>query len=266
MRKALILLITLILIAVLAWFAIEGVNSPNMKILSYTQVGEESAKLELNIDEYEKINLNQLKEKQEQIKQAIQLYGETKEDYKTRLAQREANLAQMGTGNLSDIDFLLVKVGNYATEHKLNLLFELTKNVSDANADQYIVADLNFKVEGIYFEIAQFIDKLEKDEKLSFEIRDFKMINGGTSSLVTEGIKDGEVSPTVIDPETGLPILQKQGEEEKAIYNIVTATFKVEGIPVKKSTLLELSASVNTTNTTNSINNVSSTNTNNQTN
>ena len=251
MRKGLILLLTVILIVVFVFLAFEGIEGDNITILSYKQVGEESKKLEIYVDDYETMNLNKVKEKQEELISKIEAYKTTKQDYETRLARRESNLAQMGTGNISDIDFLLVKVGNYATEHKINLLFELTKNISDANANEYILTDLNFKVEGIYFEIAQFIDKLEKDERLSFEIRDFKMVNGGTSELVEEGVYDGEVSPTVIDPQTGLPYVNKKGEK---IYNVVTATFKVYGIPVKKSTLLELSAPASTTNTINTTN------------
>lgn len=250
MRKGLILLLTLILIAILAFLAIQGLDKGNMKILSYTQLEDESVKLETYADEFEIMNANELEIKRKEILGKIEQYQETKQDYQTRLAQREANLAQMGTGNLSDIDFLLVKVGNYATEHKLNLLFEITKNISDPNADQYMLTDLNFKVEGIYFEIAQYINKLEKDEKLSFEIRDFKMVNGGTSELVDDGIEDNEVSPVDIDPETGEPV-----------YNIVTATFKVYGVPIKKNSLLELSAPATSTNTTNTTNTTTQTNT-----
>lgn len=258
MRKGLILLLTVILIVVLVFIAVKGLDEEKIKILSYTQIGDESKKLEMHVNEYEMINLRQVDEKQKELLEKIETYQTTKQDYQTRLAQREANLAQMGTGNISDIDFLLVKVGNYATEHKLNLLFEVTKNISDANANDYILTDLNFKVEGIYFEIAQYIDKLEKDERLSFEIRDFKMENGGTSKLVQEGVDDGEVSPTVIDPQTGMPYMDEEGNQ---IYNVVTATFKVYGIPIKRNTLLELTTSQDTTNTTNAINTTNAVNT-----
>ena len=240
MRKAAILLITLILVAILVYLVVVGFDYFDIKILSYVQLGDESTKLEMNISEYEEINSNSLKEKEIKMQQEIEAYEDAKKEYENKLAEREASLALMGTGNLSDIDFLLVKIGNYATEHKVNLLFDVTKNISDPDAEQYVVTDLNFTAEGIYFEVAQFINKLEKDERLTFEIRDFRMKNGGNSELVKEGIKDGEVDPTVIDPNTGIPY---GIETESEIYNVVKATFKVYGIPVKKSTLLELTSS-----------------------
>ena len=240
MRKTAILMIAFILLAVLVYLVGMGFNWSDIKILSYLQIGEESIKLQTNISEYEMVNSNNLQAKQIEIKKEIEGYELAKNEYKTKLAQREANLALMGTGNISDIDFLLVKIGNYATEHKVNLLFDITKNISDANAEQYILADLNFTAEGIYFEVAQFINKLEKDTRLNFEIRNFKMENGGNSELVTEGIEDGEVSPTVIDPNTGIPY---GIEDESEIYNVVKATFKVCGVPIKRSTLLEITSS-----------------------
>ena len=60
-------------------------------------------------------------------------------------------------------------IGNYATKNGVKLTLDIkSTNTSD-------VYDLNFKVQGKYVGITDFIYNLEDDDELKFEISDFKI-------------------------------------------------------------------------------------------
>ena len=99
------------------------------------------------------------------------------------------------------------RIGNYATQHGLDLEFNISKNSSDQGNSEYILSDLSFIATGEYNEIADFISNLEKDERLEFEIRNFAMKN--------EKIKDKNDKETIV----------------------LKATFTVYSVAINKSTL-----------------------------
>jgi len=135
-------------------------------------------------------------------------------------------------------------VGNFATEYGLDLEFNITKNVSDQNKNEYVLTDLNFTISGSYENIANFINELEDDQRLEFEIRDFNM----SRKKVKEKI---------------------DGKDVEREY--LQATFKVYSIAINRATLTQLTPEQqnalennkqNTTNTTNTVNTTNTSNTN----
>lgn len=235
MRKILIMFMTAVLLVLLIFAVIEGYNTNSIKILSYSQIGKKSSDLEIYANAFDTRNKNEVKQKEEELKSLIQDYNSKKSQYEQLMIEKRNSDADIA--NVLDIDFLLVKVGNYASDNNLDLKFDITKNLTDGEASEYILTDLNFQVFGEYIAIADYISSLENDSRLAFEIRDFKII--------------GE------DPEP-----DRIGEDNEG----TRATFKVYSVGISKSTLGELNTQQNETNTTNATSTTKQTNTVNQAN
>lgn len=247
MRKYLISALTVILIAVLIFIVGFGANISNLKILSYKQMGDNSKKLTLHAKEYKSMNENDVKAKEKELLSKIETYDAKKVEYEQLLAEKRA--ANADIANILDIDFLLVKVGNYASDYGIDLIFDITKNAADGNAKEYILTDLNFEITGEYITIADYVSSLENDVKLDFEIRDFKIWGIG------EGSTSSTKKNTTIDKANqNAQASSGATAQPEGTGNLVKATFKVYGIGISRETLTEPTTAEESTNTTNTIN------------
>lgn len=229
MRKIIFIIITVLLAVALGYIVIYGEKLGKFEILSYKQIDSESDSVNGLINKYNDKNTKDLEAKEKQLTTQIEEYNKQKKDYEDILVKKQTDLANIDTANCYEIDFLWTRVGNYATEYGLDLEFNVTKNVADQNKSEYILTDLNFSIRGSYEYIAKFIDAIETDERLNFEIRDFNM----AKKTVTEN---------------------KDGKEVKTEF--LQATFKVYSIAINRSTLTQLTpeqqnALMNNTNQTN---------------
>lgn len=235
MRKILIIFMTAIVLVLLIFAVLQGYNGKSIKILSYTQIGKKSSDLELFANAFDTRNKNEIKQKEVELQGIINNYNDKKTEYEELMIQKRNSESDIA--NVLDIDFLLVKVGNYASDNNLDLKFDITKNITDGEAAEYILTDLNFEVLGEYIGIADYITSLENDSRLAFEIRDFKIIGQDP------------------DPE----LIGEEGEETKA-------TFKVYSVGISKSTLGNLNTQTTENNATNETKQTSTNNTVNQVN
>lgn len=245
MRKYLISALTVILIGVLVFIVGFGANISNIKILSYKQIGDNSKQLTLHAKEYKTMNENDVKAKEKELLSKIETYDAKKIEYEQLLAEKRA--ANADIANILDIDFLLVKVGNYASDYGIELIFDITKNAADGNAKEYILTDLNFEITGDYITIADYVSSLENDVKLDFEIRDFKIwgVGGGSSSSKNTSTDKTNQNAQASSGATAQP---------EGSSNSVKATFKVYGIGISRETLTEPTTAEQSTNTTNTTN------------
>ena len=224
MRKVLLFFMTAILLVVLIFMVIDGYKAEKVEILSYKQIGEKSKELEIYANAFDNRNKNDIKQKEAELLKQIENYNLIKSEYEQLMLEKKA--ANTNIANILDIDFLLVKVGNYATDNSLDLKFDITKNMTDGEASEYILTDLNFEVTGEYIAVADYVSSLENDSRLDFEIRDFKIL-----------------SQEITDKQT-------QAKKE-----VVKATFKVYSVGISKDTLGTLVVPEDKTNTTNTTTN-----------
>ncbi len=210
MRKVILIIIMILLIALLGYSIYSGI----FKVPSYSDLGDKSAKLNSQIETFNKKNNEELPGRQKVITAQIAEYSQTKEEYETILEEKRSNLLTIDSANCYDVDFLWTKIGNYATNRGLDMTFNITKNVSDSGRNEYVLTDLNFSVIGEYNEIADFVNEIEKDSRLEFEIRDFNM------KMITIG----------------------EGISKKQALN---ANFVVYGVAINKGTLTDLSNTAN---------------------
>lgn len=181
MRKVILVICTVLLAILLIVTLTKGLQIGNCSILSYSAVEKKSDELNELIASYETKNSNELPSIQSEIKSEIENYNTKKQEYEELLAQKQANLMSVDNSNCYDVDFLWTKIGNYATTRGLDLEFNITRNSSSTENKEYLLADLNFSLSGEYDQIANFINDLENDEKLEFEIRNFQMSNENSS-------------------------------------------------------------------------------------
>lgn len=212
MRKILLIFMMLILAVILGWIVWDGFKIGNFEIYSYKGIGEKSKDLNDLIGEYNSKNPDELLNKQSELVKTVEEYENQKGQYEQLLEAKKNDLLLSETANCYDVDYLWTKVGNYATDRGLDLEMDVSKSSADQNKSEYILADLSFTLMGNYEDIDFFINDIEDDPKLEFEIRDFIMK------------KDK---------------IKKEGTD----IEVLKATFKVYGIAINKSTLTNLTQS-----------------------
>jgi len=173
MRKALLILVIILLLALGYVVCANGIEIGNFRIWSIEQLSDSSIDLDSKIEEINTLIDVQYPKKISDIKVASNKMKDAKEEYLnyTNLSSDEEILKAMQQESYS-IEFLWTKIGNHATSQGVNLKFEIVSSATGANSAN----DLNFTVEGTYIGITNFIYAIENDEELNFRIQNFKLL------------------------------------------------------------------------------------------
>lgn len=173
MRKVLIMVIILLLLALGYILTFEGIEIGSFKIWSIKQLADSSKSIDSKIEEINSLIDVQYPKKISDLKTASNNMKTAKEEYLsyTNLSSDEEILKAMQDESYS-IEFLWTKIGNHATSQGVNLKFEIVSSTTGANN----VNDINFTVQGTYIGITNFIYAIENDEELNFRIQNFKLL------------------------------------------------------------------------------------------
>ncbi len=237
LRKILLAIVLIIAIVLCYQTAVNGLTIGDFKIPSYMEIEQQNTELEQQISELNRKNTTDFETKKTALEKAIKDYNAAKENYQAVAPQ----LNNIKTSEIEvdlgikpyDIEYLLVKIGNYATEKGITILFNVIKSgaggsttttvtnptsgASTTSKEYYTMADIDFTIAGEYNSLIEFMYAIEGDDELRFEINDFAMV-GATGNNTVGGVQ---------------------------------ATFKVKGIPVNNSNLINLYEPVMSTNTVN---------------
>lgn len=200
MRKVLLILIIVLLVALGYVTSVNGLEIGNFKVWSVKQLADASTNVDSKIEEINTLIDVQYPKKISDIKTASNNMKSAKEEYLnyTNLSSDEEILKAMQEESYA-IEFLWTKIGNHATSQGVNLKFEIVSSSTGANNAN----DLNFTVQGTYIGITNFIYAIENDEELNFRIQNFKLLpyNGnvlqGTFSVRNITIQGNTSSKTV---------------------------------------------------------------------
>lgn len=245
-RKVLLICIMVLTLVLLGYTVLKGVNIFGFEVLSYSDMEEESTELDKAVEEYEQKNLTGISSKEDILSASINSFKEQKAQYEEVLKQKQIQLQSINEADCYDIDFIWVKAGNYAKENNVEVELNVTKNTLDAGEEKYILANLNFIVQA-YISIgdpndfeeqlsyiisglidepfkntADFINDLEEDARLEFEIRDLKMVKEKTKVTISK-------------------LTGKEDKEDKDAY-ILKTTFTVHNVPLNRDTLTILTS------------------------
>lgn len=196
-RKVLLGCLMLIVIVVLVYTVWKGLKIGDFEVVGIERIEEESEKLDTAISDYEQKNSTAISSKQDLLLSDIQEYYAQKEKYNTTLKEKKIKIESLDANISYDLDFIWTKIGNYALDRNVDIELNITKNVLDQAESNYILSDLNFTVYAYinldkhvhdpFKDTADFIDDLEKDEQLGFEIRNLYMKKEQVSVILNKG-------------------------------------------------------------------------------
>ncbi len=193
MRKIVFLLVMVLAIVGCYIVSVDGVQTNLIQIASYDEVKAANKQLDTQISELNRKNTTDYESKRTALTTAVKNYKDKKEKYEalapTVQETDEQEPEETTTSNTKpyDVDFLWTIVGNYATETGISIDFTFVKSTtaSSSSSDYFTMSDINFTVSGTYNSIIEFIYDIEDDDRLGFEIKNFKMSKGGSGVQAT---------------------------------------------------------------------------------
>ena len=190
MRKLLICLGLIVLLVLCYFVFVQGFEA--LSISSYETIVEADKTLETKKSELNRKNTDDYNSKVNALNTAVKKYKNTKEEYEA-LVPSFTNSEVTLSVKPYDVEFLWTIIGNYATEEGIGINLDFVSSISNAankSSDEYIIADMNYAVTGTYNSVIEFLYDLEDDDRLGFEIRDFKMAKGGEGVQATFSVQE----------------------------------------------------------------------------
>lgn len=183
MRKVGLIVVAAILFFLAFFVMYNGVHIGGLDIASVRQLGESKLALEQVIEgTKEKINEIYPETRSElEEKQGILLKNKNEYIQLANLSS-ESDIAAANVDQSYSLEYLWVKVGNYATAEGITLKLEVVENEEGSK-------DLNFTAQGAYLGIIRFISSIENDTDLNFRIQDFEMVSTGINKDGTAKLK-----------------------------------------------------------------------------
>ena len=199
MRKFLLGLLCVILAIALGFIAIHGFESIEI-IKTYEDVQEAFDDYQSALDTLENKNTKELPKVEAMLNpeyspsdstNVIKKYNDSKKQYDDLLARQKQN-ASIGSADIYDIEYIWATVGKYAKDYSITCSIDVTESEKDLKSKDYIMCNLDFEVSGRYNNVASFIDSIELDSSIAFQINDFFM--EGFSKTARNQSKDTDIN------------------------------------------------------------------------
>ena len=180
MKDILITVISILLTVVIIICMVKGLTVGSFRILSISNIKQESLNLDNEVDELNNLKNVTYKKKIDDLLTATKDLTTAKQKYLDLASVssdeeiQEANLEQTYA-----MEFLWNKVGSYATKEGVTLKWDVS---STGVNNKYT---LNFTTTGSYVGVISYIYALENDSDLAFRIENFKMTASGENVTAT---------------------------------------------------------------------------------
>lgn len=180
MKDILITVISILLTVVIIICMVKGLTVGSFRILSISNIKQESLNLDNEVDELNNLKNVTYKKKIDDLQTATKYLTTAKQKYLDLASVssdeeiQEANLEQTYA-----MEFLWNKVGSYATKEGVTLKWDVS---STGVNNKYT---LNFTTTGSYVGVISYIYALENDSDLAFRIENFKMTASGENVTAT---------------------------------------------------------------------------------
>ena len=180
MKDILITVISILLTVVIIICMVKGLTFGSFRILSISNIKQESLNLDNEVDELNNLKNVTYKKKIDDLQTATKDLTTAKQKYLDLASVssdeeiQEANLEQTYA-----MEFLWNKVGSYATKEGVTLKWDVS---STGVNNKYT---LNFTTTGSYVGVISYIYALENDSDLAFRIENFKMTASGENVTAT---------------------------------------------------------------------------------
>lgn len=198
MRKILLGLLTILLLALSVYTVIFGITIGKFQIKGVKAIQQENAKLESKIETANKLKNTEYPSNVTTLENSYKKLMAEKENYEQILELGvDENGEPISKIQEYEIEKIWVAMGNYAKKQGVDLKLDITAN--NAISKTY---DLKFSATGGYIPIIDFLYDVERDSTLVFKLEDFKMapIEGNNNKLVaTFTCKDVKVNISEIN-------------------------------------------------------------------
>ena len=223
MRKLLLYLIALLLLAGAVLIVIRGIALGSIAIYSFLEISAENTALEKLIYTAVKTKDVKYSDALNQQKQAYDTLINEKASYQQLLELGvDENGIPLSKIQEYEIEKIWITLGNYADKQGVDLRMDITVNNSVAKT-----YDLNFTVVGEYIQIADFLYDIQRDNTLVFNIENFKLV---LSEQVTETITDGEETNSEDTAEESENTTNEETETTEVTSYKLAATFVCKDI------------------------------------
>lgn len=181
MRKLLLGLLSILLLALALYIVWFGISFEKIEINSITEIKEENTKLENKIQKATTLRDIDYPAKIKALESSYKKLVEEKEAYEQILSLGvDENGQPINKIQEYEMEKIWVTMGNYAKKQGVDLKMDVTSNNSISKT-----YDLKFTVTGGYIQIVDFLYDIERDSTLVFKLENFKMVPGAdTDNLV----------------------------------------------------------------------------------
>lgn len=175
MRKILISLLIVLLLAALYLMAFRGINILGMEVLSLTQIKDKNSDLEQKLENVSTLTSVEQPKAISTLNNDVKQLVIAKEEYNDKvLYSSESDIAQAAQTIPYETEYLWTRLGNHAKKNEINLRYELRQtSASTLESNSAKQFDLYFTLTGSYVSISEFIAAVENDSSLNFKIENF---------------------------------------------------------------------------------------------
>ena len=214
MKKLVTLVTITALITLIGLILYNGLSLGKLEILGAKQIKNKNSELDSKIQEATKLASSDYQKSVDELNETLKKLQSTKKSYEEMVSvSTESEVASAIQNDRYPIEYLWIKIGNYADSEGVNLKMQV--ETSSANAQGRY--NLAFTVAGKYIGIEEFITHIEEDDSLGFKIEEFKM-----GSSVSQTVKEGQNTTT-----------NTTTTVESVSGNDIVATFKCKDLAIE---------------------------------
>ena len=182
MRKLLISVLIVILLAVAGYMCYNGITIINYRISGLKEIKKLNENLDERISVASKLVSTDYPTQISNISKSMKDLKSEKEKYDNMVTISTDEQVQAAAKiEKYEIEYLWTKIGNWAKKEGVTMKIDL-KNSSTGTQGLY---NLQFTVNGQYIGIADFIYDIENDTSLGFKIEEFKLLPGEDTNILT---------------------------------------------------------------------------------
>lgn len=191
MRKLLISVLIVILLAVAGYMCYNGITIINYRISGLKEIKKLNENLDERISVASKLVSTDYPTQISNISKSMKDLKTEKEKYDNMVTISTDEQVQAAAKiEKYEIEYLWTKIGNWAKKEGVTMKIDL-KNSSTGTQGLY---NLQFTVNGQYIGIADFIYDIENDTSLGFKIEEFKLLPGEDTNILTGSFACKDIS------------------------------------------------------------------------
>ena len=262
MRKILLGVIVLLLVALGVMSVTKGISIGSFEVSSIEQMSEQNQKIDKKIEEINTLIDTEYPKKLQDLDSASKKMKEAREDYlqASTISTNEEIIKAM-QGKVFKIEFLWTRLGQHVRNEEVVLDFQIVGSSIGASK----ASDLKFTVTGTYTRITNFIYAIENDPDLDFRIENFQLIPNGSDVLLkgTFTVKNVVIEGNTSRLDVNTTGTQRTTETKATTTNTTTKVESKNTNTVGDTSTTTNTNSVNTNTTNTNTVNTNTTNTNN---